>query len=37
MPFHTSGTVMSLKVRSLVAPTFAAASSIDLWTSSSDE
>ena len=37
MPFHTSGTVMSRNVRSLVAPTFSAASSIDLCTSSSDE
>ena len=37
IPFQTSGTVMSRNVRSFVAPTFSAASSIDLWTSSSDE
>ena len=37
MPFQTSGTVMSRNVRSSVAPTFSAASSIDRCTSSSEE
>ncbi|MNC93471.1 hypothetical protein D3C83_101050 [compost metagenome] len=37
MPFQTSGAVMSRKVPSFVAPTFSAASSIDLCTSRSED